>query len=238
MEPDPEHTTRLFVVDDEEDVTDLLRYRLETAGFEVEVENNSLRVLPRLRQRRPDLLVLDIMMPELDGVQLCHLIREDRTLRHVPIIFITAKGEAEDRIAGFEAGVDDYLAKPFDTRELILRIGAVLKRVRQSGPGERMIAVGPITADKDLHQILLHGETVVLTATEFKLLLLLMEEVGKVLPRDALLTRVWNYQASTETRTVDTHIRRLREKLGSAAELIETVRGVGYRMVSPPTNSL
>jgi len=233
MESDPTPTTRLFVVDDEEDVTDLLRYRLESGGFAVEVENNPLRVLPRLREQRPDLLVLDVMMPELDGVQLCHLIRGERSLRDIPIIFITAKGEAEDRIAGFEAGVDDYLAKPFDTRELILRIGAVLKRVRSSGPGERMISIGPITADKDLHQILLHGEIVVLTATEFKLLLLLMEEVGKVLPRDVLLTKVWNYHASTETRTVDTHVRRLREKLGSAAGLIETIRGVGYRMAAP-----
>jgi two-component system phosphate regulon response regulator PhoB len=233
MEKDPAPAARLFVVDDEDDVTDLLRYRLESAGFEVEVENHPLRVLPRLRERRPDLLVLDIMMPELDGIQLCHLIREERALREIPIIFITAKGEAEDRIAGFEAGVDDYLSKPFDTRELILRIGAVLKRVRGAGGGERMISVGPITADKDLHQILLHGETVVLTATEFKLLLLLMEQAGKVLPRDVLLTRVWNYQASTETRTVDTHVRRLREKLGPAAGLIETVRGVGYRMTAP-----
>ena len=222
----------ILVVDDEKDTTDLLSFQLESAGFEVVVTNYPQKVLGLAREHRPDLILLDIMMPELSGYQICHTLKADRELRSIPVIFLTARGDPEDRIRGLETGVDDYLAKPFDSRELILRIRAVLKRaVDARKASSREMQMGDLVADRDMHQVYVDGETVMLTLTEFKLLQLLMENPHQVLSRETLLARVWNYDSNTETRTVDTHVRRLREKLGSCAGMIETVRGVGYRMV-------
>ena len=222
----------ILVVDDEKDTTDLLSFQLESAGFEVVVTNYPQKVLGLAREHRPDLILLDIMMPELSGYQICHTLKADRELRSIPVIFLTARGDPEDRIRGLETGVDDYLAKPFDSRELILRIRAVLKRaVDARKASSREMQMGDLVADRDMHQVYVDGETVMLTLTEFKLLQLLMENPHQVLSRETLLARVWNYDSNTETRTVDTHVRRLREKLGSCASMIETVRGVGYRMV-------
>lgn len=222
----------ILVVDDEKDTTDLLSFQLESAGFEVVVTNHPQKVLGLAREHRPDLILLDIMMPELSGYQICHTLKADRELRSIPVIFLTARGDPEDRIRGLETGVDDYLAKPFDSRELILRIRAVLKRaVDARKASSREMQMGDLVADRDMHQVYVDGETVMLTLTEFKLLQLLMENPHQVLSRETLLARVWNYDSNTETRTVDTHVRRLREKLGSCASMIETVRGVGYRMV-------
>lgn len=223
---------RILVVDDEKDTTDLLTFQLEAAGFKPCVTNVPQKALGMVREFRPDLILLDVMMPDLSGYQICHTLKADRELKSIPVIFLTARGEPDDRIRGFETGVDDYLPKPFDSRELILRIKAVLKRaVEAKNASSRELEMGGLRADRDLHQVYVDGETEMLTLTEFKLLQLMMENPNQVLSRETLLARVWNYESDTETRTVDTHVRRLREKLGSCSGMIETVRGVGYRMV-------
>lgn len=226
-----------MVVDDEKDTTDLLSYQLEAAGFEVMACNEPRQVLSELRTFLPDLLLLDIMMPGLSGIQIINTLKADPDIGRIPVIFLTAKGGAEDRIAGFESGVDDYVAKPFNSKELILRIRAVLKRAKAAEQaGSRTIKLGDLVADKDRHTMIIHGEEIILTALEFKLLQVLMENAGQVLSRETLLAKVWNYESSTETRTVDTHVRRLREKLANCADMVETVRGKGYRMsaLNPP----
>jgi two-component system phosphate regulon response regulator PhoB len=173
------------------------------------------------------------MMPELNGMQLWRIARADPSMQDIPIIFLSARGEAEDRIKGLETGADDYLSKPFNAKELLLRIGNMLNRAGMpSEPsGKSRIEIAGVVIDEELHQLTVDGEAVVLTATEFRLLKLLMERKGRVQSRDHLLVNVWHYDTDIETRTVDTHVRRVREKLGSYAHLIETVRGVGYRAV-------
>lgn len=220
-----------MICDDEVDVTDLLEYKLEQAGYLTAVTNDPLKVMSRAREFRPDLLLLDVMMPELDGFQVCRILRADASLEHIPVIYLTARGEAEDRIRGLQAGADDYVAKPFDTRELLLRIQSIFKRVVTDGLAPEMVwTVGPIELDEAQHRATVSGQEIDLTATEFRLLHLLMERKGRVQSRENLLINVWNYEADIETRTVDTHVRRLRDKLGEASYLLETVRGVGYRI--------
>lgn len=222
------------MVDDEPDVTELVSYKLKREGYEVAVINNPLQIMGKAREFNPDLFVLDIMMPDLDGLKICRMIRADNKLSTVPIIFLTARGEVEDRIKGLESGADDYLAKPFDTKELALRIGLIFKRMTKEGTdGGKRLQVADIILDEELHRVTLEGKVIDLTATEFKLLKLLMQRKGRVQSRENLLVNVWNYDTDTETRTIDTHIRRLREKLSSRANLIETVRGVGYRINEP-----
>ena len=224
---------RILVLDDEPDVTELLQYKLEQAGYRVDVLNDPLAFVARVREFEPDLMILDIMMPELNGLQLCRIARADSSMKNIPIIFLTAKGEAEDRVAGLETGADDYVTKPFNTKELLLRVANVLNR---SAPAEesvsqKRIEIAGVLIDEDLHQLRVDGAEVVLTATEFRLLKLLMERKGRVQSREHLLVNVWHYDTDIETRTVDTHVRRVREKLGPYAHLIETIRGVGYRAV-------
>jgi two-component system phosphate regulon response regulator PhoB len=225
---------KILVVDDEHDVTELLAYKFKQENYEVQVINDPLLIMGRARQFQPDLVILDIMMPELNGLQVCRMLRADAVMKTIPIIFLTARGEAEDRVKGFETGADDYLSKPFDTRELLLRVQAIFKRLAQptgAAPAEKVFTLGKIVIDVEKHQLTVRGQEVELTATEFRLLRLLVERKGRVQSREHLLVNVWNYEADIETRTVDTHIRRLREKLGTEADLIETVRGVGYRAV-------
>jgi two-component system phosphate regulon response regulator PhoB len=224
---------KILVVDDEHDVTELLAYKFKQEGYEVQVINDPLLIMGRARQFQPDLVILDIMMPELNGLQVCRMLRADAVMKSVPIIFLTARGEAEDRVKGFETGADDYMPKPFDTRELLLRVQAIFKRLAQpnGAPAEKIFQLGKVVVDVEKHQLTVRGQEVELTATEFRLLRLLIERKGRVQSREHLLVNVWNYEADIETRTVDTHIRRLREKLGAEADLIETVRGVGYRAV-------
>ncbi len=222
---------RILVVDDEPDVTELVSYRLRKEGYEVQVINDPLLIMGKAREFNPDLFLLDIMMPDLDGIKICRMIRADRNLSGVPVVFLTARGETEDRIKGLETGADDYISKPFDIKELILRIGLILKRAgSESSNGTQSLQVGDVVLDEEKHAVSVQGKPVDLTATEFKLLKLLMERKGRVQSRENLLVNVWNYDTDTETRTIDTHIRRLREKLGSEAGIIETVRGVGYRV--------
>jgi two-component system phosphate regulon response regulator PhoB len=170
-------------------------------------------------------------MPDLNGVQICRMLRADPKLKKVPVIFLTAKAEENDRIQGLETGADDYICKPFSTKELILRVQSILRRSSEGGAVEqKKLQAGQILVDVDRHEVAVHGQVVELTATEFKLLRLLMERRGRVQTREHLLINVWNYETEIETRTVDTHVRRLREKLGAEADWIETIRGVGYRM--------
>ena len=221
---------RILVVDDETDVTDLLAYTLKNKGFIVEAVNDPSRSIGIARTFLPDLVILDVMMPDLGGIQICRMLRADMKLKKVPVIFLTAKAEESDRIQGLEVGADDYICKPFSTKELTLRVQTILRRLND-GVVEvpRLITAGQIILDGERHIVSVAGEVVDLTATEFKLLRLLMERRGRVQTREHLLINVWNYETEIETRTVDTHVRRLREKLAGEADWIETIRGVGYR---------
>lgn len=225
---------RILIVDDEPDVTELIKYKLEQEGYRCEVLNEPLKFVGRAREFQPDLILLDIMMPDLNGMQLCHIAKADSVMKQIPIIFLTARNEAEDRVKGLEAGADDYVSKPFNTRELLLRVDKVLSRSSQASIVENVptrIQIGGVILDEETHQVIVDGEEVILTATEFRLLKLLMERKGRVQSRENLLKNVWNYDSEIETRTVDTHVRRLREKLGAYAGMIKTMRGVGYRTV-------
>jgi two-component system phosphate regulon response regulator PhoB len=228
----PEQRPRkILVVDDEPDVADLVAYHLKAKGYEVTTGNNSTDSIAAARLLLPDLIILDIMMPDLNGIQLCRILRADPRLARVPIIFLTARTEEADRINGFETGCDDYICKPFSTKELVLRVQSVLRRVSTvATPDAKRLQIGRVILDIDRHEATVNGRVLELTATEFKLLQLLMERRGRVQTREHLLINVWNYETEIETRTVDTHVRRLREKLGEEAELIETIRGVGYRI--------
>ena len=222
---------RILVIDDEADVTELLAYTLRNKGFEVETVNNPNSSVGAARSFMPDLVILDVMMPDLNGVQICRMFRADPKMKKVPVIFLTAKAEENDRIQGLETGADDYICKPFSTKELVLRVQSILRRVSEPATEEpKRMQVGQIVIDVERHEATVSGKPVELTATEFKLLRLLMERRGRVQTREHLLINVWNYETEIETRTVDTHVRRLREKLGTEADWIETIRGVGYRM--------
>jgi two-component system phosphate regulon response regulator PhoB len=222
---------RILVVDDETDVTELLDYKFRQAGYAVRALNDPLRAIGLARDFRPDLIILDMMMPELTGVQLLRMIRSDALLSDTPVIFLTAKGETADKVRGLESGADDYVTKPFDARELLLRAQALLRRAKSAAasPSTRL-AAGALLLDIERHEVTAQGKPIELTATEFKLLRLLLERKGRVQSREELLSDVWNYSPDLETRTVDTHVRRLREKLGPGGDCIETVRGVGYRV--------
>ncbi|MFU8848649.1 MAG: response regulator [Opitutales bacterium] len=224
---------RILVLDDEPDVTELLQYKLEQENYMVAVLNDPLEFISKVREFQPDLMILDIMMPELNGLQLCRIARSDPAMKAIPIIFLTARGEVEDRVKGLETGADDYISKPFNTKELQIRVSNILGRGQREAAPEvtARVEIAGVAIDEDLHQLTVDGVEVPLTATEFRLLKLLMERKGRVQSREHLLVNVWHYDTDIETRTVDTHVRRVREKLGPYAHLIETVRGVGYRAV-------
>lgn len=229
---------KILIVDDEPDVTDLIAYHLKAKGYQVECLHSPHASIGAARTLAPDLVILDVMMPELNGIQICRLLRADPQLKNVPVIFLTAKAEEGDRILGFEVGADDYICKPFSANELVLRVHSLLRRAPEN-PGDRAahVSVGGIRLDAAKHEVTVNGQPVELTATEFKLLHLLMERRGRVQTREHLLLNVWNYETEIETRTVDTHVRRLREKLGSEAGWIDTIRGVGYRIADRKTEA-
>jgi two-component system phosphate regulon response regulator PhoB len=223
---------RIFVVDDEEDLTDLLHYQLGKAGFEVKFSNNPFEALGKARDFIPDLIILDVMMPDLDGFQLLRMIRSDNLLQKTPVIMLTAKSGVEHRIKGLEQGADDYLGKPFDVQELTLRIRSILKRVAdQSEEASSRILSGKLVLDEEDHSISIAGEKVEFTLTEFKLLHYFLKRKGRVQTRDNLLLGVWKFDTEVETRTVDVHIRRVRKKIEQSGLEIETIRGVGYRLI-------
>ncbi len=228
---DSEQAHKILVVDDEIDVTELIGYHLRQRGYDVRSVNDPRHALDTTRSFAPDLIILDVMMPELSGLQVCRMIRSDSSIKSIPIIFLSAKTEEGDRIDGFESGADDYVCKPFSPKELMLRVLAILKRAGEGDEEYNILEVDGILLDVEHHKVVVNQSSIELTATEFRLLKLLMQEQGKVQTREMLLQKVWNYQSDIETRTVDTHMRRLREKLGGEASWLETVRGVGYRMV-------
>jgi two-component system, OmpR family, phosphate regulon response regulator PhoB len=221
---------RIFVIEDEPDIAEVLQYNLEKEGFQVDLRARGDIALEALRRDAPELIVLDLMLPGMDGLELTRLLKRDPATASIPLIMLTARGEELDRIVGLELGADDYIAKPFSPREVVLRVKAVLRR-RQEGPQEReLFEVGRIRPDVAAHRLEVAGKEVPLTATEFRLLKLLIERGGRVQTRGQLLSDVWGYAEDIDSRTVDTHIRRLRRKLGPDAERIETVIGVGYRL--------
>ena len=223
-------STRVLLVEDEPDIAEVMQFNLERAGFIVDVESRGDSALEAIRKRPPDLIVLDLMLPGLDGLELARILKRDPATARLPLVMLTAKGEELDRIVGLELGADDYIAKPFSPREVVLRIKAVLRR-RQGVEAEAdRIEIGRIRLDTAAHRALVRGNEIPLTATEFRLLRVLMERQGRVQTRSRLLTDVWGYAEDVDSRTVDTHVRRLRRKLGAESDRIETVIGVGYRM--------
>ncbi len=223
--------TRILVVDDEPDVLDLVTYNLNQAGFHTDTASDGAEALRKARSTTPDLILLDLLLPEMDGLEVCKLLRRDAKTSAIPIIMLTARASEIDRIVGLELGATDYVPKPFSPRELILR---VKKRLEQNSgaPATDVFAFGPLRVDVSRHLVTVRDKRVELTATEFKLLTLLLQRIGHVQSRDHLLRDVWDYATHIDTRTVDTHIRRLREKLGPAAKYLDTVRGVGYRFTN------
>ncbi len=225
----------ILIVDDEHDLLTLLEFNLKQEGFQTVLASSGTEALSHLRRDPPDLVILDLMLPDISGTEVCRTIKADPRTRHVPVVMLTAKGQEIDRVVGFEIGADDYVTKPFSMRELILRLKAVLRRAGAT-PAEdarARVSVGPIRIDHDAHRAYVAGEEILLTALEFKLLQTFLSRVGRVQSREQLLSDVWEMSTEVETRTVDTHVKRLREKLGAARDLLETVRGVGYRLNDP-----
>ncbi len=221
---------RIVVVEDEPAIAEILEYNLEQAGFEVEVIREGDLALVAIRRRVPDLILLDLMLPGLDGLDLTRLLKRDPATAGVPVIMLTAKDGETDRIVGLELGADDYVTKPFSPREVVLRVKAVLRRGQPSDASGTVLEAGDIRLDAEAHRAWSGGAEVALTATEFRLLRILLERQGRVQTRANLLRDVWGYTEDVDSRTVDTHVRRLRRKLADAGERVETVVGVGYRL--------
>jgi two-component system phosphate regulon response regulator PhoB len=223
--------SRILVVEDEPDLADLVALNLRREGHDVVVAHDGSTALAEIQRSQPDLLVLDVMLPDISGLEVCRRLRRNAQTIRLPVIMLTARNDEVDRVVGFEVGADDYVPKPFSPRELVLRVDAILRRTvaPQEVGGPQVIALGDLVIDVPAHRVAVQGQEIPLTALEFRLLLDLASRAGRVQSRDALLERVWGYSPNVETRTVDTHVKRLREKLGPGAEQIETVRGVGYR---------
>ncbi len=227
---------RVLVIEDEVDLATTLEYNLRAEGFDVRIAHDGRAGLAAATaDPPPDVIVLDLMLPDLSGTEICRRLRENDRTRDVAVIMCTAKGEEIDRVVGFEVGADDYVVKPFSVRELILRVRAQLRRRTQRAEGEpSLIGFGRLEIDHDAHRAWVDKTEIALTALEFRLLHAFLTRRGRVQTRDALLSDVWGIDADVTTRTVDTHVKRLREKLGEAGAYIETLRGVGYRFKSEP----
>jgi two-component system phosphate regulon response regulator PhoB len=226
----------ILVVEDEADLQQILAYNLRQAGHEVVTASNGEVALAEVKQRVPDLIVLDLMLPGMSGTEVCKIVKQDPATRKAAVLMLTAKGSEIDRVVGFELGADDYVVKPFSVRELALRISAILRRPQVAAAAENPARVdfGKLRIDRDAHRVWVEGDEAPLTALEFRLLCLLFDRRDRVQSRAALLDDVWGVSSDLETRTVDTHVKRLREKLGAAGVYIETVRGVGYRFCATP----
>lgn len=220
---------KVLIVDDEPDALEVLSLNLRTAGFTPVAASDGLEALAVARAERPDLIVLDLMLPEIDGLEVCKILRRDPASLNTPILMLTAKATEVDRVVGLELGADDYVTKPYSPRELVLRIRKLLKRADASNEAAEQLRIGPLDIDVSKHEARVDGKPVSLTATEFNLLTILAKRRGRVQTRERLLQDVWGYETAIDTRTVDTHMRRLREKVGRVAERLETIRGVGYR---------
>jgi two-component system phosphate regulon response regulator PhoB len=229
----------ILMVDDEQDLLTTLEYNLEREGYRTRSALTGKEALERaLQDPLPDLILLDLMLPDMPGTEVCRELRRSERLRSIPIVMLTAKGDEIDRVVGFEVGADDYVTKPFSVRELLLRIKAILRRARtEEAAPQRELAFGFLRIDREGHRVWVGDGEVSLTALEFQLLKTLLERRGRVQTRDGLLADVWGIEAPINTRTVDTHVKRLRKKLGAAGDYIETLRGAGYRFRAEPVSS-
>jgi two-component system phosphate regulon response regulator PhoB len=221
---------KILVVDDEPEAVELLEFNLRQSGYDVISAPNGSEAVKKARSIIPGVILLDLMLPEIDGLEVCKMLRRDPATASIPIVMVTAKAAEIDRVLGLELGADDYITKPFSPRELILRLKNILKRGKGTD-GEDTLRFGDLVIDNPRHLVSWRGNPVDLTATEFKLLSVLAQRRGRVQSRDQLLRDVWEYNSLVDTRTVDTHMRRLREKLGPASRFLDTVRGVGYRFI-------
>lgn len=226
--------SRILVVEDDPDIAELMRRYLQKAGFEVEVRGSGHDGLSAITANPPDLVVLDLMLPQISGQEICRFVRSDERTAAVPIIMVTARADESERIAGLDLGADDYLAKPFSPGELVARVRALLRRTARPAALDTTLVYGPIVVDTAQHTVVSGGDPVVLTAKEFLLLQYLLRNRGRVLSRDVLLTDVWGYKYTGGTRTVDVHVRRLREKLPCLSEAVVTVKQFGYRLLDVP----
>jgi DNA-binding response OmpR family regulator len=222
---------RILVVDDEPEAVELVEFNLKQAGYAVSTAADGAEALKKARAQTPDLIVLDVMLPEMNGFEICKSLRLEPATAKMPIIMLTAKAAEIDRVLGLELGADDYITKPFSTRELLLRVKKILARGKMEEKPREQMRFGDLQIDLPRHAASWKNKPIELTATEFKLLVTLAQRAGRVQSRDHLLRDVWEYDSVIDTRTVDTHMRRLREKLGAAAKHLDTVRGVGYRFV-------
>jgi two-component system phosphate regulon response regulator PhoB len=222
---------KVLIVEDEVDLVKSLEYALRNGGFEVQSATLGREGQALARSWKPDVILLDLMLPDVAGTEICRALKADPTTSPIPIIMVTARSDEVDRVVGFELGADDYVVKPFSVRELLLRARAVLRR-GEPAAATSPIHVGVLAIDCDAHRVWVSDEEVALTAREFKLLVTLATRQGRVNTREMLLTEVWGFNLYVETRTIDTHVKRLREKLGTAGALIETVRGIGYRFAA------
>jgi DNA-binding response OmpR family regulator len=221
--------TKILVVDDEPDALELIGFNLKGAGYDVMTAEDGNSALRKARTRKPDLILLDLMIPEVDGLEVCKILRRDPDTSAIPIIMVTAKAGEFDRVLGLELGANDYITKPFSPRELVLRVKNLVQRANPVEEKRDHFEVGELSIDIPRHEVKVERKVIDLTATEFKLLTTLLQRRGRVQSREKLLQDVWEYENLIDTRTVDTHMRRLREKLGKAARFLDTVRGVGYR---------
>jgi two-component system phosphate regulon response regulator PhoB len=229
---------KILIVEDEPDLQQVLEYNLKQAGHEVLMTKLGQEGIRLAREQRPELVLLDLMLPDVSGIEVCRALKENPATKGIPVLMVTARGEEIDRVVGFEIGADDYVVKPFSVRELLLRVQAVLRRSRgEPEASDSMIEFGRLRIDRGAHRVWVDTQEIELTALEFKLLVTLYERRNRVQTRSALLDDVWGIQADITTRTVDTHVKRLREKLENARDYVETVRGVGYRFVASPDES-
>lgn len=220
----------ILIIEDEKVLAELLSFNLEKEGHRTAIALDGPSGLASAKEILPDLILLDLMIPGLPGTEVCKQLKKHESTSGIPVIMITARGEEIDRVVGFEVGADDYVVKPFSVRELLLRVKAVLRRAKPGETGGKLIKAGGITIDTARHQVFAGGQQVLLTTTEYKLLLTLAERTGRVQGREQLLKDVWGILHAGDTRTVDTHVTRLRTKLGEAGEILKTVRGFGYKM--------
>lgn len=231
---------KILVVDDEEDLLRLLDFNLRAQGFETLLAANGTQAMEHLDRGLPSLVILDMMLPDIQGTEICRRIKQDPASKHVPVLILSARGDEIDRVVGFEIGADDYVVKPFSIRELMLRVRAILKRAVTPGEApapSQELRFGPLRIDQVRHRVWFEEEELTLTALEFKLLATFVQRRGRVQTRERLLDDVWGIDAGVTTRTVDTHVKRLREKLGEASSFLETVRGVGYRFAETPCDA-
>jgi two-component system alkaline phosphatase synthesis response regulator PhoP len=225
--------SRILVAEDDADIAALVRHYLEKAGYSVDVTESGREVMPRLRRAPVDAVILDVMLPGMDGLDVCRAMRADPTTSAVPVIMLTAKAEESDRIVGLELGADDYITKPFSPGEVVARVRALLRRAQRPVPVSGTLTYGPLSIDVDRHVVEIDGQETKLTAKEFLLLQYLLQHRGRVLSRDLLLSDVWDYAYTGGTRTVDVHVRRLREKLPFLTDALVTVKQFGYKLLDP-----